>query len=341
MTKATPFFTLCLAVASLKHAGTLAFQAGPGSSVAIQSSTVDVKRLIKHERKLSNGAQNSLIPLSAWPLILVSSQPLLTEDECSIISHYCQQNLSPSGTVEMEETFSRGAQILQRTQHFLDDILARPCGEAPVLPRYLTYTSSDAPIDSVEALLPDGLHVDTNNGFLFRYLTVLLYLTDCDSSATTFPLAKSITTVSKSVSNREREAELLLAAEELLDTNTHHTGFDERDTKCRQIDEAAWHVYKRNEASSFGFRVLPRQGYITAFFGIAADGSPDPRSWHGAEALEPGEKKDILTFFYEVPFTFSSKNEFARLVGERKQALLERHGLFQAGNIRNADESRR
>jgi hypothetical protein len=37
-------------------------------------------------------------------------------------------------------------------------------------------------------ILPDGLHVDTNNGKYFRYLTVLLYLTN-SPAATVFPLA--------------------------------------------------------------------------------------------------------------------------------------------------------
>ncbi len=45
-------------------------------------------------------------------------------------------------------------------------------------PRYVKYIPKL--VDKglfLDALLPDGLHVDTNNGKLFRHITAILYLT--------------------------------------------------------------------------------------------------------------------------------------------------------------------
>jgi hypothetical protein len=68
-------------------------------------------------------------------------------------------------------------------------------------PRYISYhaQNSTSYLSTPSTLIPDGLHVDINNGKLFRHITVLLYLTDNHSNedddffifggATTFPFA--------------------------------------------------------------------------------------------------------------------------------------------------------
>jgi hypothetical protein len=62
------------------------------------------------------------------------------------------------------------------------------------LPRYVRYepTATEPavmrdPTRLGAALLPDGLHVDTNNGQLFRHVTAILYLTDAPRRETALP----------------------------------------------------------------------------------------------------------------------------------------------------------
>eukprot|EP00956_Cyclotella_meneghiniana_P041622 scaffold232677_cov23-Cyclotella_meneghiniana.AAC.1 len=97
----------------------------------------------------------------------------------------------------------------------------------------------------VDELLPDGLHVDTNNGKLFRHVTAILYLTDNVESdfvvgaGTTFPLAVPSSSTVDSASSSAHAA-----ACNILSENIHHTKaadgesqiFDQRYLEQRAIE---------------------------------------------------------------------------------------------------------
>ena len=92
---------------------------------------------------------------------------------------------------EDESQLERGqvvaAQALLTNVHdVIDDVCNCPRHDGEMQrPRYVRYepiiVDADALFDPrrlEHALLPDGLHVDTNNGHLFRHVTAILYLTD-------------------------------------------------------------------------------------------------------------------------------------------------------------------
>ena len=197
-------------------------------------------------------------------------------------------------------------------------------------PRFLHYDSIKPAVNTnisspVKMLLPDGLHVDTNNGYLFRYLTVLVYLTTTSKTgATSFPLARPLSSTSESETSIPQQQQILLeAAQMLLNGNIRHTKAQTKSADNSatdptvehrlRLEKAAYDLYRRQQqqqhdsaftvsttrqstltttASSSlhdpgdGIRVLPRAGHCTIFSSIdSATGQTDPRSWHGAEAL--------------------------------------------------------
>jgi hypothetical protein len=272
--------------------------------------------------------------LSLDPPIFVSTAPLLSLQECATLSHHFRG----SPTVQSQA-------VLVALQQRLDRLLGRSDAQ-PVTPRYLCYEPSSSSVAvtakaSSDWLLPDGLHVDTNNGFLFRYLTVLVYLSTTDSAPTTFPLAI--------VSHKDDEppdesAAAAAAGQALLDDNRHHT----RDanmtgtrahTKVRVLEGAAWDLYRREQDGGsgverdtrVGIRVLPQAGHCVAFFSINGQGQTHARSWHGSEILlSPKDsginnnQKEVLTFFYEVPMSeFQSQLEFGQCVERRQRTMME------------------
>ena len=104
------------------------------------------------------------------------------------------------------------------------------CGESPLGPRYLKYEpvatniSTFNKIRGPDCLLPDGLHVDTNNGYhLRRYHTIFVYL-NCtqELDAANFRLAKLNTAACQN--HRHKEEMLLDASKKLLRANNvQHT----------------------------------------------------------------------------------------------------------------------
>ena len=257
------------------------------------------------DREEDGGA---LIPLSRNPILLVSSQPLLTQDQCSILKRHFRVEPSQEGKV-----------LLETVQKHIDKLTACPShkGEA-VLPRFVFYKPESL---SNSPLLPDGLHVDTNNGYYFRHITVLLYLTTNDNGATTFPLAIPMKKRSEGTVD-----DLLNAAQILLDSGITHT-FDESHSKEHQelsksLELAAKQLYDDGSDCDHGLRVLPRAGTVCIFSNVLENGRADPYSFHGGEAGNDKEKA-LLTFFKEIPVeSFSGQQEFGQRVAVTRKYLL-------------------
>ena len=259
-------------------------------------STLESTDVRQQRQDVTQPEEITLVPLSDAPILLMSSLPLLTPEECDTLRQHFQQGHSHAGEA-----------LLQRVQEQIDDLTGCPshAGE-PLLPRYISYP----PQQVSDKLLPDGLHVDTNNGKLFRHVTCLLYLTTNASGATTFPLAKRSTSV------------LERAAQDLLDSNIHHTLCDRK--QARILEEAAEDLYE-NDESRCGIRVLPSAGMLCVFCNVLENGRPDPLSFHGGEAGNDKEKV-LLTFFREISLdTFGDQAEFGQRVAETRRFLRARY----------------
>ena len=201
-------------------------------------------------------------------------------------------------------------------------------------PRYVRYDTKiideqhtkQLQLDSkkfTDNLLPDGLHVDTNNGMLFRHITAILYLTDnvdddgnVIGGGTTFPLAIQ---QGNDDYNREQSEVLLTSAKNLLLNGIHHTKGDENqddNSDGRVLENAAMRVFcrdtkqirhKTETSSEDGVRVMPIAGKLIYFHNVDDDGLSDAFSFHGGEELlsfdssHAAESKSILVFFKEVP----------------------------------------
>lgn len=128
-----------------------------------------------------------LIPLSLNPPLLVSQSPLLSPEECDTLIAWCheanQRGISMAAMLHAVEDVE-GKHVLQKLQRLVHHaVLGMDGTEADyVLPRYLHYpacvydTHEDGRLYNnhletvtVKELLPDGLHVDTNNNQQFRH----------------------------------------------------------------------------------------------------------------------------------------------------------------------------
>jgi len=173
----------------------------------------------------------------------------------------------------------------------------------------------------------EGLHIDVNNGSIFRSVTAILYLNDVPENfggGTVFPLVDA-------KSNDPR----LHASRRLLEEEIHHTrgsavptasnsGNKERDnddgsrhsmlTAQQQTDAAVLESKISTAATGEGLRVQPQTGRLLLFFSRTDDGEIDPYAWHGGEKLiehtvvstAPSSagiiEKKIITLFKEVSY---------------------------------------
>jgi hypothetical protein len=271
-----------------------------------------------------------MVPLSVPPLLLLqSATPIISRKECALLSRYFEHltiprgnsgNASPSPLDEIE--INTAEILLQDVHNIIDTVTNCPRHDGEMqLPRYVRYeiTVLDGKILKQDptilgnTLFPDGLHVDTNNGKLFRHITAILYLTDnhevgssmerkdavgVSGGGTSFPLADPI--------GRERihNNKLRDAAKMLLNCGIHHTkgDVDENDiSDGRIVENAALGVFFRDEQQnefnglkqqcnsiasiSEGIRVMPEAGKLIYFHNVDDDGLPDPLSFHGGEEL--------------------------------------------------------
>ena len=290
----------------------------------------------------------TMTPLSCPPLLLLqSSSPVISRECCSLLSRYFEQleRDSPNDSIGNEECsvisekmddyeINMAKKMLCEIQDVIDEVTncQRHDGESQI-PRYVRYDPKMADISRVTDtnassndqgflsanLLPDGLHVDTNNGKLFRHITVILYLTDNEDGflvddrqydfylksknacvvggGTTFPLAIPLDRGKHVLSERIENA-----AKNLLSRGIQHTKADknkEEDSDGRCLEREGLGIFLRdnkvvgdisglgqygNQHTS-GIRVMPEAGKLIYFHNLGNDGMPDSLSFHGGEEL--------------------------------------------------------
>merc|ERR1719343_665138 len=296
------------------------------------------KQCNEYENDRESSSQNvTLIPLSRQPLILTSSGPILSKEECEILTKECGSN---NGNDENKE------KILTKVKSIIDTLTNCPSHDGEIPPRLLIYDPVSISTDN--DIIPDGLHVDVNNGKLFRHMTILLYLTDNDRNlgcATTFPIA---VTIDKKLHNDKNH--LIQAAKNLIDNKIYHTQSKEEkyQNDLNLLEQAAVNLYnleqcKENERSNhFGIRVIPKAGSICVFYSLLDNGMPDPLSFHGGEScigrdnhsgkandgddLSSESNKIVLSYFKEIPLTsFNSFEEFANNVYFSRKWLIDQY----------------
>mmetsp|Transcript_14006 Transcript_14006/g.20699 ORF Transcript_14006/g.20699 Transcript_14006/m.20699 type:complete len:321 (-) Transcript_14006:161-1123(-) len=283
-----------------------------------QAAQTQTARISSSSSVCSDDDLLKLIPVSREPIMLMSSRPLLSLEECDVLSNYllhCNNNNITAGTASTTEASSSGnnqneytgKQLLQRLQDQLDSLTGFSTHEGDQI-RYVVYDPTDDNVATPQEellLLPDGLHVDTNNGKYFRQMTILVYLSTNDCGATTFPLARSLPSSSRSATEEEA------AAQELIRSGITHTRNTEQGLSCQKcsriLDQAAVSLIQqqqqqgtaiRSNANKVGIRVLPVAGQACVFYGLL-NKFADPLSFHGGEALVGGTRKEkrLLTFF--------------------------------------------
>ena len=161
--------------------------------------------------------------------------------------------------------------------------------------------------------------------------TVLFYLNTChESGATTFPLATRMN-VPESVSSHSPAHQAAEAI--ILHENQLHTRVASNVDVLKlgqQVEEVALKLrHDVHDGINCGIRLVPKQGHCCIFSSLTKDGYSNPYSIHGGEVLQQGETKDVLTFFYEVPCSettrISSRQELGEHVQKRELEFLQRH----------------
>ena len=295
-------------------------------------------------------------PLSCPPLLLLQSPaPIISNEQCAALIEYFDHitdtgDTSPTlDAIQIENAKS----LLEDVHGIIDKVTNCPRHDGErKLPRYVRYLpriiNKEILLDSKklnDILLPDGCHVDTNNGKLFRHITAILYLTDnlpndCNfGGGTTFPLAKPW--IGGEASTDEMNYDVLLnSATRLLERNIHHTkGDTDQSTNSdgRRIEMAGIDVFHRDHGennssyNNIGVRVMPQAGRLIFFHNIDDDGMSDATSFHGGEelisiqvnqqsSLDTERTKNILVFFKEIPIdSFSNLDDFTDCVSKARR----------------------
>jgi hypothetical protein len=264
---------------------------------------------------------HQMMPMSETPLLLLqSSTPIISREECLLLGRYFDQLTDVRDTNRLDEVEIQIAETLLCEVHdVIDKVTNCPRHDGEMkMPRYVRYDSVTAveklklhPNIFRDILLPDGCHVDTNNGKLFRHITAILYLTENDGrlsldedgyvscgGGTTFPLGIPFGEKGTSGSKKLQDA-----ATNLLKRDIHHTKGDESHY-AEAIDNAAFDIFKSHVVKqgklSFdeqngdtrltkmkhsGIRVMPSMGKLIYFHNVDDDGFPDPTSFHCGEEV--------------------------------------------------------
>ena len=323
-----------------------------------------------HTAILIDDTLPQMIPLSNSPLLLLQSTfPIISRQECDLLSQYFRGG----NESEQNKGKEKAEANLHRVQEKIDRLTNCPSHSHEMqTPRYARYdaklTSMEKLISSdfVNDLLPDGLHVDTNNGKLFRHITAILYLTDNEEglmngnvdigsmvfgAGTTFPLAipfgfKDGTTACESN-----------VSTNILSRGIHHTKAtcDEGDdSDQRLLEQMSLDIFYRDiskhlsddvqflgskNTTQFGIRVMPQAGKMIYFHNVAEDGRPEPTSFHGGEEIMVVDKqltfdpttdihKSILVFFKEIPVEkIIDFGSFANEVQKARKWTIEKYYL--------------
>lgn len=308
-------------------------------------------------------------PLSRPPLLLLkSSSPIITKEGCELLIRHFRRNQSNISYGECDQQIDHTCQsaqkLLKRIHDIVDEVTGCPRHAGETSPRFVRYEPQIATVSDMaeleeDLLLPDGLHVDTNNGKLFRHITAILYLTDSDGNglstddqfrfslpimggATTFPLASG------------KQSVELNAAKNLLNRGIHHTRADcdnGEDSDGRILEKAGMAAFWRDNnqlcsgsstcndivsEKTAGIRVMPQAGSLIYFHNVGDDGRPDPYSFHGGEELislstQKGDEgsrccKSILVFFKEVPLeSFCDEKGFAEQAAKARKWTLDEY----------------
>eukprot|EP00984_Skeletonema_dohrnii_P005508 scaffold1938_cov114-Skeletonema_dohrnii-CCMP3373.AAC.8 len=299
-----------------------------------------------------------MTPLSCPPLLLLqSSAPIISNEQCATLIEYFD-HINTGGDTTLDATQTDNAKSILGDVHDIIDKVTncpRHDGEAK-LPRYVRYhprlIDEEALFDSKklnDVLLPDGCHVDTNNGKLFRHITAILYLTDntpddCSfGGGTTFPLAKPWFEggASADTSISLEQVTLHNAATRLLERNVQHTKGDtdqSANSDGRRLEMAGVDAFNRDHATNdaphnnVGLRVMPQAGRLIFFHNIDDDGMSDATSFHGGEELisivtdqqsdniVAERTKNILVFFKEISIkSFSNLDGFTECAADARR----------------------
>lgn len=294
-----------------------------------------------------------MTPLSCPPLLLLqSSSPILSSEQCAALIEYFNHNTATEGAAH-----DYAKSLLGDVHDIIDKVTNCPRHDDETkLPRYVRYyprlINEEILFDSKrlnDVLLPDGCHVDTNNGKLFRHITAILYLTDNASDncnfggSTTFPLAMPWIG-GGTAADKVNDNALLSSATRLLERKIHHTKADSDQSAIsdgRRLEMACVNSFNRDQANknashnTMGVRVMPQAGKLIFFHNINDDGMPDATSFHGGEELiniladeqsnrSAGRTKDILVFFKEISIgSFSDMNSFADCVAKARQWTIQ------------------
>lgn len=152
--------------------------------------------------------------------------------------------------------------------------------------RSFSDTNSDTNNSDNDSLLPEGLHVDTNNDSIMRSVTAILYLNNVEKGgATVFPLADCAD-----------DDPAFVAATRLLASDATHTRGSAGSASVQSDDASLLEAAATIEEK--GLHIQPETGRLLLFFSRTADGAIDPRSWHGGARLQ-SPVKNILTLFKE------------------------------------------
>ncbi|KAL9190674.1 hypothetical protein ACHAXT_000380 [Thalassiosira profunda] len=342
------------------------------SSLTAPLGTRDASSLLQRPHAAT---PRTMVPLSCPPLLLLqSSEPIITAEGCELLCRYFDRRCKTNEACKLSDHEMCAAEDLLHNVHDVVDAVTncrRHDGEMQI-PRYVRYESAlineKMLLDSKEfgeALLPDGLHCDTNNGKLFRHITAILYLTNNEEGmaangecfvaggGTTFPLA-----VPHAEDRIEcDDVELQNAAGSLLERNIHHTKKRVEDedaaADAKILEKAALDAFFSASSIRFngqfgstqqkGLRVMPAAGKLIYFHNVNDNGMPDPLSFHGGEELidiitadnDPidlpqafARTKSILVFFKEVPlesFKDSGREGFAKQVRMARSWTRERY----------------
>ena len=280
----------------------------------------------------------TLVPLSRHPLILTSSEPIITKEECQILIN---------GYVNNKCHGKKKDKILAKVNSIIDTLTNCPSHDGEMQPRLLIYDPVTISTDA--DIIPDGLHVDVNNGKLFRHMTVLLYLTDNNHDrgcATTFPIAVPVN------NSFDDENDLIQSAKNLIDNKIYHTQNQEEKYKddVNLLERATIHLCNKEQFKeenqrydNVGIRVIPKAGCICVFSSLLDNGLPDPLTFHGGEscinrdnysgkAIVDGydciseSSKIVLSFFKEIPLaSFDTFKEFASNVCLSRKWLINQY----------------
>ena len=276
-------------------------------------------------------------------------------------AHISKVNNENSLTIEEENVeafYEEARSIIYRVRSEIDRLTNSPSHEGDfALPRFLSFKVDEIPDPSkdgvqqtINSIIPDGLHCDNVNNQFTRHISALLYLSDeIDESEeeglvgghTTFPLAKPLHQRDDEKTAFDERVEE--AARNHLNANRLHSGqrdWPNAEGESTILEAAAYSLFHREISrqntikkvpdtflpkSSRGVRITPRPGQLCIFHNLLDDGSPDPLAFHAGEAIlgrSPSKvsgKKVLLVFFKTINLQ-ESEDKYMQELAQKSKA---------------------